>query len=85
LWKNTTALEEGYVTGLEPGTGAPANRSSERKAGRVPKLKPNESRKFAIEFAIHSSKQEVDRASLQIDRLSAGRRTIFNSQPIKVE
>src|SRR5262249_43433773 len=26
-WKNTTAVEEGYLTGLEPGTGFPANRS----------------------------------------------------------
>ena len=24
LWKNLTALEEGYVTGLEPGTGFPS-------------------------------------------------------------
>jgi hypothetical protein len=85
LWKNTTALEEGYVTGLEPGTGSPANRSIERKAGRVPKLKPNETRKFAIDFAIYAGKEGVDQVSSQIAKLLAGRQTLFISQPIKVE
>ncbi len=85
LWKNTTAIEEGYVTGLEPGTGFPANRSIERKAGRVPKLKLNEARRFAIDFAIHAGKEGVDRAAAEISRLQAGRQTQFNQQPIKVE
>jgi hypothetical protein len=85
LWKNTTALEEGYVTGLEPGTGSPANRSIERKAGRVPKLKPNETRQFTIDFAIHAGREEVERMSSTITRLQAGRQTLLSSQPIKVE
>lgn len=85
LWKNTTALEEGYVTGLEPGTGFPANRSIERKAGRVPKLKPNETRHFAIDFGIHTSKQSVEQTAAQISKLQAGRQTQLNPQPIKVE
>lgn len=85
LWKNTTAVEEGYVTGLEPGTGFPANRSIERQAGRVPKLKPNETRKFAIEFGIHSGKQSVEQTATQISKLQAGRQTSFNQQTIKPE
>src|SRR6185436_5658705 len=35
LWKNTAALEDGYVTGLEPATGFPRFRAHERAAGRV--------------------------------------------------
>jgi Domain of unknown function (DUF4432) len=85
LWKNTTAVEEGYVTGLEPGTGFPANRSVERKAGRVPKLKPNEARGFAIDFAIHAGKAEVDRAVAIIAGLQNGHQTQFNPQPIRPE
>ncbi len=85
LWKNTTAIEEGYVTGLEPGTGFPANRSVERKAGRVPKLKPNETRKFAIDFAILAGKEQVDRAAATIAGLQNGRQTQFNPQPIRPE
>lgn len=85
LWKNTTAIEEGYVTGLEPGTGFPVNRSIERKAGRVPKLKSNETRKFAIDFAILASKEEVDRAASAIADFQNGRQTQFNPQPIRPE
>jgi hypothetical protein len=85
LWKNTTAVEEGYVTGLEPGTGFPANRSVERKAGRVPKLGPRESRSFALDVAIHTGKSDVERAAAAITKLQAGRQTQINPQPIKVE
>jgi hypothetical protein len=35
LWKNTAAIEDGYVTGLEPATGFPRFRGQERAAGRV--------------------------------------------------
>jgi hypothetical protein len=85
LWKNTTAIEEGYVTGLEPGTGFPANRSIERKAGRVPKLKPNETRKFAIDFAILAGSEQVNRAAVNIADFQGARQTRFNPQPIRVE
>jgi hypothetical protein len=85
LWKNTTAMEEGYVTGLEPGTGFPANRSIERQAGRVPKLKPGETRRFAIDVGIHAGKQSVEQTAAAIAKLQAGRQTQLNPQPIKPE
>ncbi len=85
LWKNTTAVEEGYVTGLEPGTGFPANRSVERRAGRVPKLKASETRKFAIDFAILAGKEHVDRATAEITKVKNGRQAQFNPQPIRPE
>jgi hypothetical protein len=40
VWKNTMALEEGYVTGLEPATNYPNFRTFERKQGRVRLLPP---------------------------------------------
>jgi len=40
VWKNTAALEDGYVTGLEPGTNYPNFKSFEREQGRVPMLPP---------------------------------------------
>jgi hypothetical protein len=73
------------VTGLEPGTGFPANRSIERKAGRVPKLKPNESRKFAIDFAILAGNEQVNRAAAEITKFQNGRQPQFNPQPIRPE
>src|SRR5262249_17988864 len=39
-WKNTMALEEGYVTGLEPATGYPNFRTFERSKGRGKLLPP---------------------------------------------
>jgi hypothetical protein len=85
LWKNTTAVEEGYVTGLEPGTGFPANRSIERRDGRVPKLKPSETRKFAIDFAILAGAEQINRAAGEITKFQNGRQTQFNPQPIRPE
>lgn len=83
LWKNLTTLEEGYVTGLEPGTSSPANRSIERQAGRVPKLLPGEIRKFGLEVAIQAGVTEVSAAAAPIERLRASRRPTFNSKTIR--
>ena len=85
LWKNTNAKEEGYVTGLEPGTGFPYNRRLERLAGRVPKLKPGETREFNIDFAILAHKADVAAAAEQINRLAAGTKTQLDTEPVKVE
>ena len=59
LWKNTAGLADGYVAGLEPGTGFPNPRSVERQAGRVPKLAPGETRNFVMDFAIHQRRAAV--------------------------
>src|SRR5262249_51699462 len=40
VWRNTAAVEEGYVTGLEPGTNYPNLRTFERQQGRGPVLPP---------------------------------------------
>lgn len=58
-WKNENS--DGYVTGLEPGTGFPHNRSVERKYGRVPTLEAGESRKFKLEYSIHTGKTDVEK------------------------
>jgi hypothetical protein len=63
IWKNTTAVADGYVTGLEPGTGFAFNRRIEREAGRVPKLAPGASRNFAIDFTIHIGAEQVKEAA----------------------
>jgi hypothetical protein len=40
VWKNTAAVEDGYVTGLEPGTNFPNFKTFERQQGRVRVLPP---------------------------------------------
>ena len=84
LWKNPVAVEDGYVTGLEPGTGFPRNRSIERKFGRVPRLGPHQSRCFTIDFVIHANKAQVDTAANEIARIQAGRKTQMDDKPLPV-
>ena len=43
LWKNTGAMADGFVTGLEPATGFPNFKAFERGQGRVPTLAPGAS------------------------------------------
>lgn len=69
IWKNTAAVEDGYVTGIEPATGYPYNRKIERAAGRVPKLKPGETRQFTIEYGLHADQQSVKSAINKIEKI----------------
>jgi hypothetical protein len=59
LWKNTAALEDGYVTGLEPGTDYPNPRPFERERGRVMVLGPGETRTVGLIAAVHNTKRGV--------------------------
>lgn len=77
IWKNLGAKEDGYVTGLEPGTGFPFNRRIERHFGRVPELQPGETREFALSFHIHPDKQSVEKARQRIE-------AIQRQQPVTV-
>jgi hypothetical protein len=81
LWKNLTALEEGYVTGLEPGTGFPYTRRIEREAGRVPTLKPAETRHFTIDVGLHATAADVSTVEREIERLQAGRPVQIDKAP----
>jgi hypothetical protein len=81
LWKNLTALEEGYVTGLEPGTGFPYTRRLEREAGRVSKLKPSETRRFAIDVGLHTTAEAVRAVDDRIRRIQNGRPTQIDRAP----
>jgi hypothetical protein len=84
LWKNTAALEDGYVTGIEPGTGFPYNRRVEREHGRVRELEPGETRTFEIDFTVlDSSAQVADQAS-QIEKVQTRRKPEMFRSPPKV-
>ncbi len=85
LWKNLTAAEDGYVTGLEPATGFPNQRVVERKFGRVPKLGPGASRKFRIDFGVLSGKDDVEKAESYIHLIQAGRETRVDREPERAE
>jgi hypothetical protein len=81
LWKNTAALADGYVTGLEPGTDFPYNRKVERQAGRLPRLAPGETRHFGLEFGVQSGTAAVADAVRGITALAAGRAVQVETKP----
>jgi hypothetical protein len=83
LWKNTNALAEGYVTGLEPGTNFPANRRIERAHGRVPKLAAGESHRAAIDFKIHPNAEETKHLEEQIAALQGDVKPVLDETPEK--
>jgi hypothetical protein len=79
LWKNLAAEADGYVTGIEPGTGFPYTRRLERAAGRVPKLAPNESRQFTIDVAILPDARSVASASQRIQKIQGALKTTLDA------
>jgi len=85
LWKNTTAEEEGYVTGIEPGSGFTANRRVERKAGRVPKLAGGATRQFTLDFGIHVGSEAVRRAAARVREIQGSRKPLLEESPPKMQ
>ena len=62
-----------YVTGLEPGNTFPANRSYERKMGRLPKIGAGETISYQLEYSLLTNPKEVKLARARIDQLNKGR------------
>ena len=81
LWKNTDTAEEGYVTGLEPGTGFPYNRSVERSAGRVPTLGPGAEVTFALDYRVLRDAATVEATRVEIEKIQGYRGTKVSRTP----
>jgi len=81
LWKNTDTMKEGYVTGLEPGTGYAYNRSVERKFGRVPKLAGGASRSFTLDYTILFGGEDVSAVAREISAIQGERKTQVDPEP----
>lgn len=81
LWKDTAALPDGYVTGLEPGTNFPNPRSFEGEQGRVAKLPPDGSITFELSLAAHQGEQAVQQVEQRINKLQGKEKPQVFSQP----
>ncbi len=80
LWKNTGAMGDGYVTGLEPATNFPNPRSFEGRQGRVVKLAPGQQARFDLAIALHQGSSSVAQAEREVAALQAGNEAkIFDS------
>jgi len=71
LWKNTAAVEDGYVVGLEPGTGFPNTRSFEERNGRVVTLQGGESRTFRLKLQPLTTSNSVTQSRSRIESLQS--------------
>jgi galactose mutarotase-like enzyme len=81
VWKNTAAAADGYVTGIEPATGYPFNRSVERAAGRLPKLAPGATRKFTLDFSLHAGAKAVNNAVESVTKLQGDTKLNVHREP----
>ncbi len=69
LWKNTVAVEDGYVTGLEPATGFPNPRSFEEQQGRLVDLSGGQSQSFSWQIESLDDAAAIDRAIREVQLL----------------
>jgi hypothetical protein len=80
-WKNTAALEDGYVTGLEPGTNFPNARKFERERGRVVKIKSGESYRCQLTIEICSTRAEVAAIEAEVRTLAGSMPPTIHATP----
>jgi hypothetical protein len=82
LWKNTDTREQGYVTGLEPGTSWAYNRSHQRALNRVPTIGPKEQRHFDMTYTFLPDKTSVDQALQEVLKIQNDRPTEMSKSPL---
>jgi hypothetical protein len=79
LWKCTQAPEEGYVTGLEPGTNFPNFKGFERKHGRVVRLLPGQTYAVDLQLVVATTTEEVSEGVRRIEAVQGTLGpTVFN-------
>jgi len=83
VWKNTQALADGYVTGIEPSTSLPNPRSFERRQGRVVSLPPGGSRSAEFEISVHTDAESVGARQRRIQDLQGDQRPILCPAPLQ--
>jgi hypothetical protein len=81
LWKNTAAREDGYVTGLEPGTNYPNLRATERQHGRVVVLGGGEAYRATLVVTALTSGEEVKECAGRIALAQESAEPVIDLKP----
>jgi hypothetical protein len=81
VWKNTAALENGYVTGLEPGTNYPNFKAFERKNDRVRIMPPGSRWQATWSIEVVESSQAVATILAEIAQVQARTPTHIHRAP----
>lgn len=81
LWKNTGALSDGYVTGLEPATNYPNAKPFEREQGRVVRLAPGEERSARLALEVADSPAAVVALEREVRGIIDPGKTVVHAKP----
>jgi uncharacterized protein DUF4432 len=81
IWKNTGALEDGYVTGLEPAINYPNFKTFERRLGRVAVLPAGGRWECTWSLEIHDSAAGVANVLKEIATLQAHGKAVVHRTP----
>ena len=81
VWKNTGAVEDGYVTGLEPATNYPNFKGFERKQGRVRLLPPGGRWESRWSLEVCDTAAGVSALLAEVATLQAKGRAVVHHEP----
>ena len=81
VWKNMVASEDGYVTGLEPGTNFPNARPFEQEQGRVIELQAGETWSAKVSVDWLTSAVEVQASEAAVRQLQGDVRPQVHTEP----
>jgi hypothetical protein len=81
LWRNSAAVEDGYVTGLEPATNFPNFKSFERQQGRVRILPPGGKWQCALSIEVFDTSADVAKVLTEIVALQVHAKAVIHPKP----
>jgi len=82
LWKNTAAVSDGYVTGLEPATNYPNPKPFERSQGRVVNMPAGSSYKVSLTLEVYDTAAGVSGVEKEIARIQKRAKPVVHQQPV---
>lgn len=82
VWKNTAASEDGYVTGIEPCTDLPNQRSYERKQGRLRTIPAADTVHHELEISIARDADELNAKAALIRKLQESKTPRIHPSPV---
>jgi len=83
VWKNTAALEDGYVTGLEPALNYPNFKTVEREQGRVKVLPPGGKWQCVWSIEVLDTHDGIGAVQKEIATLQAHGKAVVHREPKK--
>jgi hypothetical protein len=81
VWRNTAAVEDGYVTGLEPATNYPNFRTFERQQGRVRVVPPGGNWQCGWAIEVHDTAAGVSSVLAEVVTLQAHGKAVIHRTP----